>query len=102
MKVTRFPGESISRKDVVLSIPYPFLMELYPVSKAMEAKRDGEIHRTMGTTTYRDTEILCASCRQRIPRGHTPNLDPTNTTVVAASRMRWSNPYGDIGQVTTA
>ena len=43
MKVTRFPGESISRKDVVLSIPYPSSMELYPVSKAMEAKRDGEI-----------------------------------------------------------
>ena len=44
VKVTRFPGESISRKDVVLSIPYPSSMELYPVSKAMEAKRDGEIH----------------------------------------------------------
>lgn len=58
MKVTRFPGESISRKDVVLSIPYPSSMELYPVFKASEAKRDGEIHRTMGTTTYRDTEIL--------------------------------------------
>ena len=43
VKVTRFPGESISRKDVVLSIPYPSSMELYPVSKAMEAKRDGEI-----------------------------------------------------------
>ena len=43
MKVTRFPGESISRKDVVLSIPYPSSMELYPVFKATEAKRDGEI-----------------------------------------------------------
>ena len=61
MKVTRFPGESISRKDVVLSIPYPSSMELYPVSKAMEAKRDGEIQEERNlfdTTTYRDTEIL--------------------------------------------
>ena len=76
MKVTRFPGESISRKDVVLSIPYPSSMELYPVSKAMEAKRDGG-QTYQGLDKTEGIHYVRRFRRQRIPRGHTPNLDPT-------------------------